>query len=73
MQAIPHEKATFAVIMENNLDAYLINHFKKMPKLLRRLNLLKKDELLKTLLESKHVLIIEIKSGEEIRGIVFAV
>lgn len=42
------------------MDNYLTIHIKKMPKVLRRLNLLRKDELLKSLEDYKNVMIVEV-------------
>lgn len=42
----------------------MTNHFKKMPKVLRKLNLLTKDELLKSLTDHKSVMVVEVRRGE---------
>jgi len=50
----------------------LIDHFKKISKLTRKLNLFRKDELLKMLLELKNLMIVEVTKGDKIEGIGFA-
>ena len=43
-----------------------------MPKVLRKLNLLTKDELLKSFADQKSVMVVEVRRGELIEGISFA-
>ena len=50
-------------VKERDMDRYLTEHFKQLSKLMRRLNLFKKDELLRTILETRHVLIMEVFKG----------
>jgi hypothetical protein len=45
-----NEMASFKGVEEEHLETYLIDHFKKLSKLSRKLNLFKKDELLKMIL-----------------------
>ena len=42
------------------MDEVLTEHFKRLPKLMRKLNLLKKDELLKSFEDYKTLIIVEV-------------
>ena len=61
---VSHEQATLQQIAEEDLQTYLISHFKKLSKVIRQINLFRKDELAKMILECKNIIVIEVSKGE---------